>query len=337
MCIFARPARHCHADVSPRRAARRAIHRRDTAAARDLAGLGVPGVQALVDAFHGRKRHAAALMLHEALERMCGDGTVSSLANLRIPEASFTDLLRDRHAIVRSVSVRIVGHSGNHRWVPLVVQALNDDADPFVRCRAADALGDLAAVEAMASLTGAVERRFDPARYHALRALGRLGPVACSHLVRLAVQHPEDVTRREAAETIARVGDAASWEALLESLAQATSCEVRKTLVEAFGRSRVARATAPVARLLAHDPSPIVREAAAEALVTLRDVRSIDALLDSALHDPFAVADAAEGAGGVPEPLLHRRYPVRDAAAEALVVLGGAETREAIAGARSGQ
>ncbi len=307
---------------SPRRAARRAIRRGDVAAARSLADMGVPGLQALVDAFRGRNRRATALLLHEALDRLPGDRS-RSLASLKIRDAVFVRLLRDRHAIVRSVSVRIGGYSGQCRWVPLIARVLDEDTDGFVRCRAADALGHLEAADAMAILARVAEDRLDPARYHAVRALGRLGPAACGHLVRLCVDHAEEVLRRIAAETIAHFADMAAWEALLAALAGATSCEVRKTLVEGLGRSRTGRATAPLIDRLAHDSSPIVREAAAEALATLGDTTSVGALLDSALHDPFA--EPGETAID-PRASAPWRYPVREAAVEALVVLGGVET-----------
>ncbi len=307
---------------SPRRAVRQAIRRGDVATARSLGEMGVPGLQALVDAFRGRNRRATALLLHEALNHL-PDDRLRSLAALKIRDRAFVRLLRDRHAIVRSVSIRIAGHSGQCRWVPLIAKVLDEDSDGFVRCRAADALGHLEAADAMPLLARVAEDRLDPARYHAVRALGRLGPAACSHLARLSVDHAEEVLRRIAAETIVHFGDSGAWETLTAAVAGATSCEVRKTLVEALGRSRTSRATAPLIDRLAHDGSPIVREAAAEALATLGDTRSIAALLDSARHDPFAEPD---GTAIGSRASTRWRYPVREAAAEALVVLGEVET-----------
>ena len=82
---------------------------------------------------------------------------------------------------------------------------------------------------------------------------------------------------------------------------------------------------APLVERLVQDDSPTVREAAAGALAALGDARCTSALLDTALHDPFV--EPADGACGSPDGVSWR-YPVREAAAEALVVLGAAETRE---------
>lgn len=328
MRIFATRTGDRHA--SPRKVARRAIRRGDIAGARSLADMGPAGLQALVNGFRGRKRHAAALLLHEALDQAQRRRPLC-LSRLQIREPVFARLLRDRQAIVRCVSVRIVGYTGQSRWVPEVSRVLSEDADAFARCRAADALGDLGAVEAVPLLTNVVEDRLHPARYHAVRALGRLGPTACSYLASLSVGHPDEVLRREAAETIARFGDDTAWDALLAALAGPTPWEVRKTLVDALGRSRADRALTPLVERLARDGSPTVREAAAAALATLGDARCTGALLAAALHDPFT--EPAGGARGSPSAVPWR-HPVREAAADALLVFGGTERREE---ARSGQ
>jgi HEAT repeat protein len=312
----------------------RALRRRDEQAARQLGRLGVRGVRALVDALP-RRPHVASLMLHAALGQMQKDGTLSALRDLATPEAPFVALLTDPLAIVRSVTIRLLGHSGDQRWVPRLCNALKDDADPFVRSNAADALGNLDAVDAMPLLAEVVENQGDPARYHALRALGQFGVAAWTHLTRVAVLHPEEAVRRVAAETVARAGDTPAWKALLRSLDEdATSDEVRKTLVEGLGRSRMARAAVPLVRRLVDDSSPAVREAAADALATLRETRTVGALFDSALYDPHSVP--ASGAcrttvGDSPDSPGDRHYPVREAAAKALRVLGGTQAWEELA------
>ena len=313
--------------------ATRALRRRDEEAARQLGRLGVKGVRALVEALP-RRPDIAALMLHEALEQMQKDGTLSALRDFATPEDPFVALLRDRLAIVRSVTVRLLGHTGDHRWVPRLSRVLKEDADPFVRSNAADALGNLDAVDTMPLLAEVAETQCDPARYHALRALGRFGTAAWTHLTRVAVLHPEEAVRRVAAETVARAGDAPTWEALVRSLRDATSDEVRKTLVEGLGRSRMARAAVPLVRVLTEDGSPVVREAAADALATLRETRTVGALFESALYDPYSVpASTAHGAtvADRPDSAGGRHYPVRKAAAEALRMLGGMQACEELA------
>ncbi len=313
--------------------ATRALRRRDEEAARQLGRLGVKGVRALVEAL-SRRPHIAALMLHAALDQMQKDGTLSVLRDFATPDVPFVALLRNRLAIVRSVTVRFLGHTGDHRWVPRLSNVLKEDADAFVRGNAADALGNLDAVDTMPLLAEVAESQCDPARYHALRALGRFGTPAWNHLGRVAVLHPEEAVRRVAAETVARAGDAPTWDALVRSLSAAASPDVRKTLVEGLGRSRMLRAAVPLVRALTEDGSPVVREAAAEALASLREMRIAGALFESALYDPYSVpASTGHGAtvAGGPEAARGRHYPVREAAAEALRMLGGMQAYEELA------
>jgi HEAT repeat protein len=272
-------------------------------------------------------------MLHEALGQMERDGTVSALQDLATPDIPYATLLTDRLAIVRSIMVRIVGCTGDQRWVPQLSRVLKEDADPFVRSNAADALGTLEAVDAMPLLAEVVELQGDPARYHALRALGRFGTAAWNHLIGVAVLHPEEAVRRVAAETVARAGDAQAWEVVRRALGEAPSSAVRKTLAEGFGRSRMARAAVPLVRALIEDGSPEVREAAADALAMLRETRTLGALVESALYDPYAAPRPDEGETGAAgdEPASGAEYPVRSAAAEAVRVLGGAQAWEGLA------
>jgi HEAT repeat protein len=304
----------------------RALWRCDEEAARQIGQLGVSAVQLLVDAFP-RRRHPAALMLHTALARMERLGTTGTLRELRIQDASFAPLLADRRGLVRSVAARIVGLTGNRLWVPVLTRLLADDHDPFVRTNAAEALGRLAAVETIPLLVDLVERPHEPARYHALRALGLLGPAAWRHLSRMAFEHPEDTVRRVAAETIARVADATTWSSFLERLSSTTAPEVRKTAIAGLGRSGVDRAAAPLERALLGDPSPFVREAAADAFVAFGEPCMVAALATSVLHDPYWIPDAnahrCTTADGEPNE-FGRVYPVREAAADALSILGGA-------------
>jgi HEAT repeat protein len=326
------PRQDLSASAMVRTLAARALRRRDVEAARQLGRLGVLGVQALVEALP-RRPHVAALMLHEALGQMERDGTVSALRDLATPDMPYAALLTDRLAIVRSIMVRIVGCTGDQRWVPRLSRMLKEDADPFVRSNAADALGNLEAIDAMPLLAEVVEMQGDPARYHALRALGGFGPTAWNHLMRVAIVHPEEAVRRVAAETVARAGDASAWEALLRSLAMASSSAVRKTLAEGFGRSRMGRAAVPLVRALVEDSSPEVREAAADALAMLREPRTLGALFESALYDPHAVPrpDEGETAAARDEPAAPLEYPVRAAAAKAVRALGGAQAWEELA------
>ncbi|MFB3855187.1 MAG: HEAT repeat domain-containing protein [Vicinamibacterales bacterium] len=301
------------------------------ASTRQLARFGIADAQALLEA-GPHERHSAAVKLHDALAALRKEGRLGALRELDIEEGPFRDLLADPRGIVRSVAIAVAGYTGNRRWVPMLMKYVKEDPDPFARTRAVEALGHLGATETVPLLAEVAEAPSHPARYHAVRALGRMGSVAESDLARLAFEHPEAAVRRVAVETIARTAEPAAWERFLAALSGTVSIAVRKSAVEGLGRSRAARAAVPLVRALVGDPAPEVREAAADALVALGETRTVGALYEAALYDAYAVARPRSGAAfsteREPESATPKLYPVREAAAEALLVLGGIQAWE---------
>jgi HEAT repeat protein len=281
----------------------------------EAAGLDAAHVQALVTA-RRRHRHWAAMQLHEVLAQLQRKGRLGVLRNLDVRERVAAQLLTDRRALVRCVAARILGHTGDRRWVPRLIPLIDQDRDPFVRMRAVEALGNLGAAEALPLLARVAGESSHPGCCHAVRALGQLLPQSSGTLLSIALEHDEPAARRLAAETIARRAGAAFWADFVDAAAGSASAEVRATIVEGLGRSSAARAAAPIVRMLSSDPAPDVRIAAAQALAILGDAQAIGALRETALHDPFAMLNAG---GMCPDNCA---YPVREAAAEALLALG---------------
>ena len=278
------------------------------------------------------ERHPAAVRLNDILTHMQKEGSVAALRGLSVSDELVTELLADERGIVRSVAAMVAGYTGDSKWVPLLTTLVQEDDDAFVRSRAVEALGYLGAVDSFPLLVAIAEDASHPASCHAVRALGHLGPAAAGTLLRLALEHQADTVRRVAAETIVRGGDPGAWADLLAGLGRADSADVRKSLVDGLGRSRATRAAAPLVRVLMEDRSPEVREAAAEALVALGDTRTIGALYECALYDP-SFTSSPGSAWAWPEhgdetTTGGRLYPVREAAAEALLILGGTQAWE---------
>jgi hypothetical protein len=289
-------------------------------------------VEMLVDAPPGERQNAA-VRLHDVLIHMRRQGTVETLRDLHVSEPLLAALMNDSRGIVRSAAAMLAGHTGDTRWVPLLARMAREDDDPFTRMRAVEALGYLSEVSALPLILEVARDPSHPAHRHAIRALGRLGPPAEADLGRLALEHEDEALRRVAAETIARTACSPAWTRFLQALADEPRPDIRQSVIEGFGRSRATRAAAPIVRALAGDPVPAVRETSAEALAVLGDTRTLGALYESALYDPFftwtvsepAWPSEADQAAGV------RTYPVRDAAARALAALGGEQAWENLA------
>ncbi len=297
-----------------------------------LARESVERVQALARA-RPRDRHRAALRLHDLLAQLEKEDRVALLHGIDVSEGAFAELLTDRQGLVRSVAVRLVGYTGNSRWIPLLLALIQQDRDPFVRTGAVEALGHLGDPQVIPALATIADDAAHPARYHAVRALGQLVPLSAPDLVSIAFEHDDAVMRRIAAETIARRSDGAVWARFVESAFDARPAEVRIAIVEGLGLSRMSRAAVPLVRMMAEDPSPDVRAAAAQALATLRDPRTLGALFETALYDPFSTPRPTTAA--LPSERdstpAGREYPVREAAAEALLILGGVSAWEELA------
>lgn len=303
-----------------RRLADRVLRHQDVTAVRQLVDMGAPAVQLLIDAFLDGREGAAAV-LDEVLTEMQRAGTTAVLRDVKVEDGPFRALLADHHPAARRSAVAILGYTGDVRWTRQLGRVLREDPDPLVRTTSVDALTRLGSPEVLPELSSGVEGARDEVRYEAIRAIGRLGPPGWWYLVPLATEHADEQVRTVAAETIARCAGAAVWESLVSRVRSARCHEVRRTLVAGFGQSRSARTAQVLVRALIEDESPVVRQAAADALPLLREPRVIGALIDSALYDPHAEPVAADAREGTPT----LRYPVREAAADALLVLGGPE------------
>lgn len=188
-----------------------------------------------------------------------------------------------------------------------LIKALGYKKDRFVRKGAAQALGLLGDTRAVEPLIAALEDD-DLVAYSAARGLGRIGGARAVEVLITALERPH--LSQAAALALADLGDARAVEKLIALLNQDSvgNC-VGKSAAEALGRLGDTRAVEPLfatSKSRDHD----LAEAAVHALALIGDNRAVDVLV-ARLPRVVAMADQS----------------VREAAADALVRIGGPAVR----------
>lgn len=140
--------------------------------------------------------------------------------------------------------IRLIGQTGDTRRIDMLIGLL-DNADPAIQIAAAEALGIIGDVRAVAPLLVFLQGETDPQEDNALR--------------------------EASAEALGRIGDPAAFDPLVERLRDVNEW-VRRAAVEALGRLGDKRAVEPLADAL-QDDSTMVQDAAFEALKSLSDGR----------------------------------------------------------------
>jgi HEAT repeat protein len=208
-------------------------------------------------------------------------------------EASFRDLTSDRPPTRASAIRDVVRHAMRSdatraRAIPLLEGALRDDASSVVRAQAAEALADIAASEALATLLVAVEDPDPHVRQMALSAVGEIGDRRVLQRLERALRDPRPEVRYQAVIAFARVAKddpAAVAGALAAALSDADPSirYIAMRVVEEYGVDgeplRDDAIAARAAELL--DPSdPALSVVAALYLARLGDARARAIVVD---------------------------------------------------------
>jgi HEAT repeat protein len=240
---------------------------------------------------------------------------------------SFIVALRDKNPNARERAAQALGRIGDSCAIRLLVAALND-TNWQVREKAAQALGRIGDSNAVGPLAAAMDDEDSDVRQKAAEALDSFGwkpgdegekrlyliakkqwdeclkldGVTVKALAKvLKDKNPE--VRREASETLAKIGDLRTMQALIISL-QSDNSDIRKEAAETLGNIGHSEAVKPLTGLL-RDMNPDVRRAAAEALVKIGGLTAIEelivALKDS---DSYVREAAAEILGRISNPAL---------------------------------
>lgn len=275
-----------------------------------------PAVEPLVAALRDdneRVRDKAA----EALIEIGGIGVTQA----------FIVALTDRNPYTREKAADALGRIGDSCATKLLVAALND-TNWKVREKAAEALGRIGDSYAVEPLVAVLEDDDSDVRQKAAEALDKLGwqagdeaekrlyfiakknwdeclklnGVTVKALTRvLSDKNPQ--VRKEATETLTKIGDLRTLQALIIALENNNS-DIRKEAAETLGNIGHSQAVKPLIVLL-KDMNPDVRQAAADALVKIGGLYAMEQLI-AALQDSdsYVREAAAEILGKISNPAL---------------------------------
>jgi HEAT repeat protein len=275
-----------------------------------------PAVEPLAAALrddNGRVREKAA----DALIEIGGIGVTQA----------FIVALTDRNPYTREIAAEALGRIGDNCATKILVAALNDTSWA-VRENTAEALGLIGDGYAIEPLIGVLEDEDSDVRLKAAEALDRLGwqpgdeaekrlyfiakkdwdeclkldGVTVKALTRvLSDKNPQ--VRKEATETLVKIGDLDTLHALILALENNNS-DIRKEAAETLGDIGHSEAVKPLIDLL-DDMNPDVRQAAAEALVKIGGLNTMQQLI-VALQDrnSYVRESAAEILGKISNPAL---------------------------------
>jgi HEAT repeat protein len=221
---------------------------------------------AAVEALGSLRAASAVRPLTETLldpDRGLRRAAASALGEIRDRQAlpALLLALEDEHWSVRCAAAAALGALGSAKATPALVARLRDD-DATVRRAAAAALGEVGDAQSAGALTEALR---DPGLHGpALEALRRLGSAALPEIERAFAAAGVEA-RRLLVDLAGRFEDRRARRLLLSALAD-DSAPVRVEAALALGDAGILDAVRPLMDVKAHDPSPDVRHAAAQAL-----------------------------------------------------------------------
>jgi HEAT repeat protein len=180
------------------------------------------------------------------------------------------------------------------RDVAALTEAL-EHPDDAIADRAARALGDLRAADAIPALADAVRERGGRGAVWALTQLD--DPRLVPPLI-VALHDPDATARALAVGKLAQLGSRTAVPALLDALRRDRDAHVREEAARALGILGDPAAVDPLLTALRRDRGDHVREEAAAALGRLGDPRAVSHLLSARRDRHVAVRLAAEVALG---------------------------------------
>ncbi len=254
---------------------------------------------------------AAALSpLSEALENAAvavRQQAALSLGKLGHPSAlpPLAKALQDPDMLVRGFAAYALSDIGEQSITPTLIAAL-DDPEFIVRRYVVDALGVLGDPRAVHPLAGILMDADTNTRLNAIDALARIGVPAREPLI-AALRHPDAPVRQHAALAIGNLGLHSALPLLLACLKDDQEPLVRSFVAHSLGRLRAQDTTPEILHALlraTHDPDPVVRRYAVDALGTQPDPAALPrliALLRDDVND-WVRQRAAAALRGYPQP-----------------------------------
>jgi HEAT repeat protein len=247
-------------------------------------------------------------------------------------------LLNDPVAEVRAAAAATLVEERNPAVIAFEIRTLEKDDDVIARMNAAEALGELHAVEAVEPLIRALSDSSGAVREKAIVALGEIGDPRAARPIAGTITSYSFSNWYEASRALSKLGDA-GLTALLALLGNGEE-PVRMAAARGLQLFKDPRATAALIKAL-NDSSDIVRGDAAGSLGQIGDRSAIEPLLDALRRRGGRSNEAVAAALGrlrdqraVPALLAELRNPV--SAQEATIIitalgnLGGADSLDAL-------
>ncbi|MGE5802474.1 MAG: M56 family metallopeptidase [Gemmatimonadota bacterium] len=245
--------------------------------------------------------------------------------------------LKDENAGVRKAAANSLGQLGDLRAVaPLIVVLADSDAE--VRYTAIDALANLEDPRAIGPIAGLLKDPVTEVRRNALSALSHWDQGVPTAPVVALLDDPDADVRREAVNLLEHL-NARSSGAAIARLVHDQSSDVRQTVVQALGNLGVQSGAAAITEALS-DPNSDVREAALGALNDLKAPIAEATLLNLLKDQDADVRERAAQLAGERSitaaiPSLRRmiddpRSSVRETATQALGNIADPAARQAL-------
>jgi HEAT repeat protein len=225
-----------------------------------------------------------AMLQNKDENRHVRDAAAIALGNTRDPGmvAALQMALQDEDELVRAAAIWGLGPIGGIQTMAGLLTALRDKY-PDVRMAAATVLGEIGDPRATAQLSVALRDKSRNVRETAASALGCIGGSQAVASLMKALRYKEDGVSYEVAMALAQIGSVA-----IPQLRTALHDErwwVRRTATVALGQMGKSHIVDDIISMV-HDSNLAVRQVAFEALLTIRDARSVRALLE-VLHEKY--------------------------------------------------
>jgi HEAT repeat protein len=206
----------------------------------------------------------------------------------------YSDNNKNREIAAWWLRRRIFGVFGKGQVYERATQSLATHADPVIRARAADALGEFLEGAGAAPLSTALVRDADPrVRAAAARALDRLNSPGVNGELTQALADTDPTVRLAALTAATHVHGFAGIAAVAGMLGDQGSPLVRRHAAAALGAMKARDAVPALMAMLAQETDPVARAEAAHALGLIGDPSARDALQAAAQDANGFVRDAA--------------------------------------------
>ncbi|MEG4223403.1 HEAT repeat domain-containing protein, partial [Microcoleus sp. Pol12A6] len=209
---------------------------------------------------------------------------VELLEEVRSDEAigGLLKLVEHSHPFVRRRAADALGKIGDDRAIPGLLK-LVEDRDSHVRRSAADALGKMGDEQAIPRLLKLVEHSDFDVRWIATDALGKMGDEQAFPRLLKLVEDPDSDVRRSATDASGKIVYEQAFPRLLK-LVEDPDSDVRRSAADALGKIGDEQAIQGLLKLV-EDSHSDVRSSAARALGNIGDDRAIPGLL-KLVEDP---------------------------------------------------